>query len=152
MLLRYVCYKGRFIVNASVRIRVPEATHRYASAAIMRRCVAKCVVLVFDTRRADARNTMHCRWGRHCKYCTLIQVYCVYRRRRTVYGLNTGRRGKIMRTYTYSSTFIRSTLLFSCHCDLNIMRPDSTNITRLYYPLLCERCIAYTHRPSLFRL
>ena len=28
--------------------------HRYASAAIMRRCVAKCVIPIFDMRRADA--------------------------------------------------------------------------------------------------
>ena len=37
----------------------------------MCRCVAKCVVPVFDTRRADAHNTTRFRWGRHCTYCTL---------------------------------------------------------------------------------
>ncbi|ROJ30508.1 DNA topoisomerase 2-beta [Anabarilius grahami] len=62
--------KGRFIVNASVRIRVPEATHRYASAAIMRRQSAKAQ---FESGSyvtlLNVRNPI---WGKHSSECTLI--------------------------------------------------------------------------------
>ena len=45
--------KGPYIVDATLRLHVQKATRRDASAAIKRRSVAKRVLQIFDTRRAD---------------------------------------------------------------------------------------------------
>ena len=53
-----------YLKSFRTRIRVRKAARRDASAAIMRRRVAKHVLPIFDTRRTDPCNTMRCRWGR----------------------------------------------------------------------------------------